>query len=345
MAKQGWEQSDFPILCETCLGNNPYVRMMKEGFGKECKICGRPFTVFRWSPGQGMRFKKTEICQTCAKIKNVCQTCVLDLEYSLPTQVRDSVLATQNAVPLSDGNREWFVANMESKLGPADTVVDSSKASATARDALQKLARSDPNYQRNRPHLCTFYAKGECKRGDECPYRHELPVENELSHQNIKDRYHGKNDPVAKKILTRTDIASQLNPPADKSIMSLFITGVEGDITEAEIRGYFQAFGELKSVVMVYKSKCAFVNFTSRQSAELAAERSFNNLILKDHALKVQWGKAKALGPRGDTVDGQQIQSAMMYGVPMPPPPGAGMVSYPSMNPDYLGSSAKTYRP
>lgn len=28
-----------------------------------------------------MRYKNTEICQTCAKVKNVCQTCLLDLEY------------------------------------------------------------------------------------------------------------------------------------------------------------------------------------------------------------------------------------------------------------------------
>ena len=54
---------------------------MKEKYGKECKICCRPFTVFRWCPGTGMRYKKTEICQTCSKLKNVCQTCLLDLEY------------------------------------------------------------------------------------------------------------------------------------------------------------------------------------------------------------------------------------------------------------------------
>ena len=53
----------------------------KEKYGKECKICARPFTVFRWCPGARMRFKKTEVCQTCSKIKNVCQTCLLDLEY------------------------------------------------------------------------------------------------------------------------------------------------------------------------------------------------------------------------------------------------------------------------
>ena len=53
----------------------------KEKYGKECKTCNRPFTVFRWCPGARMRFKKTEVCQTCSKLRNVCQTCLLDLEY------------------------------------------------------------------------------------------------------------------------------------------------------------------------------------------------------------------------------------------------------------------------
>lgn len=54
---------------------------MKDKYGTECKICNRPFTTFRWCPGPRMRYKRTEVCQTCAKLKNVCQTCLLDLEY------------------------------------------------------------------------------------------------------------------------------------------------------------------------------------------------------------------------------------------------------------------------
>lgn len=40
--------------------------------------------------------------------------------------------------------------------------------------------------QRNQARICTFFVKGQCNRGAECPYRHEMPVQNELSEQNIK---------------------------------------------------------------------------------------------------------------------------------------------------------------
>ena len=38
-------------------------------------------------------------------------------------------------------------------------------------DLLMRLARTTPYYKRNRPHICSFWVKGECKRGEECPYR------------------------------------------------------------------------------------------------------------------------------------------------------------------------------
>ncbi|KAJ3242172.1 RNA binding motif protein 22 [Chytriomyces hyalinus] len=373
-AKMQWEKSqagDFPILvrlsdvatadargwmkpgCGTCLGDNPYVRMTKQGFGKECKICARPFTVFRWCPGAGMRYKKTEICQTCAKIKNVCQTCVLDLEYGLPVQVRDSVLEVQDAVPKSDVNREFFINKVEGTLGKADTLVNYSKADSVAKIALKQMARTEPFYQRNRAHICSFYVKGECKRGDECPYRHELPsTDTELAKQNIKDRYYGHNDPVAKRMLNRTDKSSSLQKPTDTSVTSLFITGIESDITQDDLREHFHPFGDIKSIVVVAKTKIAFINFAYRASAEAAASKLYNNLSIKGHVLRVQWGKSRQ-GVAG-TSSSSSGTVAMASGggeidpdaLPMiPPPPGAdgGMV-YACTDPSILGSSLKTYR-
>ena len=67
-----------------------------------------------------MRFKKTEVCQTCAKLKNVCQTCLLDLEYGLPVQVRDAALKIKDDLPRSDVNREYYlqVGKMDYFMAP-----------------------------------------------------------------------------------------------------------------------------------------------------------------------------------------------------------------------------------
>lgn len=74
------------------------------------KICTRPFTVFRWKAGTKGRYKKTEVCQTCAKMKNVCQTCLFDLEYGLPVQVRDKFLEeNQVVIPANTANRDFFI--------------------------------------------------------------------------------------------------------------------------------------------------------------------------------------------------------------------------------------------
>src|ERR1700733_10847568 len=93
---QSWEKSDFPIVCEKCLGPNKHLRMSKETYGHDCKICLKPFTVFRWCPGPRERYRRTEICQVCARLKRVCQSCILDTQYGLPVQVRDAALHIKN---------------------------------------------------------------------------------------------------------------------------------------------------------------------------------------------------------------------------------------------------------
>jgi len=273
--------------------------MSKQEFGRECGTCARPFTVFRWNPGNGMRFKTTVICQTCAKIKNVCQTCLLDLEYGLPTQVRDTALALQNEAPTSDVNREYYAQNMEGKLEANRSGLDSTRASSAAKDMLKQLARTDPYYKRNRPHVCSFFVKGECNRGDQCPFRHEKPVDNALSKQNIQDRYYGKNDPVAQKIMSKHADSQGLKPPEDTSVMSLFLSSLPASADEQSIRTrVVQSLpaidpSQVRSVVHVAKSKCAFINFTDRSAAETAAEAWANGLDMEGERVGVKWGRSK----------------------------------------------------
>lgn len=50
--------------------------------------------------------------------------------------------------------------------------------------------------------------------------RHEMPEENGLQKQNIQDRYYGRNDPVAKKILQGVAETKGLKAPEDKDIVS-----------------------------------------------------------------------------------------------------------------------------
>ena len=305
--KAGWEQSEFPILCETCLGPNPFVRMSKQEFGRSCGTCARPFTVFRWNPGSEARYKATVICQTCAKVKNVCQTCLLDLEYGLPTQVRDTALAIQSEAPTSDINREYYAQNMESKMedGTKSMMEVGNRASSAGKEMLKQLARTNPYFKRNRPHACSFYVKGECNRGSECPYRHEKPVENELSHQNIHDRYHGHNDPVAKKIMSTHAANQGLKPPEDETITSLFLSSLPTNTSESNIRIHIvnalpQSFApQLKSVVYAAKSRCAFVNFKDRAAAEGAAQAWANGLDILGDRISVRWGR-KARGSQQD---------------------------------------------
>ncbi|MCO5575212.1 hypothetical protein L7F22_029010 [Adiantum nelumboides] len=301
----GWERSDFPIICESCLGDNPYVRMTKANFDKECKICTRPFTVFRWRPGRDARYKKTEVCQTCSKLKNVCQVCLLDLEYGLPVQVRDSALGinTNDVIPKSDVNREYFAEEQDRKAR-AGLDYESSYGKARPNDTILKLQRTTPYYKRNRAHVCSFYVRGECTRGAECPYRHEMPITGELSQQNIKDRYYGVNDPVASKLLRKAGEMPSLIPPEDESIRTLYVGGLDQRVTEDDIKDFFYAYGEIESIRLVAQRACAFVSYTSRDGAEKAAENLANKLVIKGLRLKLMWGRPQM--PRSD-LEGQGL--------------------------------------
>ncbi|KAL7582146.1 hypothetical protein Lser_V15G46190 [Lactuca serriola] len=362
----GWERSDFPIICESCLGDNPYIRMTKANYDKECKICTRPFTVFRWRPGRDARYKKSEICQTCSKLKNVCQVCLLDLEYGLPVQVRDTALSinSNDSIPKSDVNREYF-AEEHDRRARAGLDYESSYGKERPSDTILKLQRTTPYYKRNRAHICSFFIRGECTRGAECPYRHEMPETGELSQQNIKDRYYGVNDPVALKLLNKAGEMPSLEPPEDESIRTLYIGGLDARVTEQDLRDSFYTHGEIESVKIVSQRACAFITYTTREGAENAANELSNKLVIKGLRLKLMWGRPQApkldsgeavpnearhvdhagLVPRAVVSQIQppgqdhQMPPPPMHYFNIPPPSDHhGRAFYPSMDPQRMGA-------
>jgi pre-mRNA-splicing factor RBM22/SLT11 len=288
----------------------------------------------------------------------------LDLQFGLPVQVRDTALEddAKNSLPKDEVNRAYAIEASERNVNQDDTITSYGKVSgalAKPNALLTKLRRPGPYYARNLPHLCSFYAKGACNRGAACPYRHEMPITGELANQNIKDRYFGQNDPVANKLLGRSKSSTtQLKIPEDQTITTLWLGGVDEKTTEADIKDKFSPFGQISSVHIVPLKSCAFVTFLFRSSAEEAAAKFYNNLILDGHNIRLDWGKKPAsnssssssssstgylppgMTPRTLTSEQPLIinKDANKFLTPpsytsVPPPPGMKTIAYPSMDP------------
>lgn len=321
--KQKWEgDTEFPLVCETCLGDNPYVRMTKEAFGKKCQICEMPFTVFAWQAGTKGRLKRVEICKSCAQAKNVCQVCIYDLQYGLPVKVRDKILRESGsagaviAPPQSQANRAWYTAQQERALAQGNAA---HTPNDVAHAKLSEMSRMEPRYERNLPKLCSFFAKGECDRGKNCPFRHEMPRDRNdpMSQQNTKDRFYGTNDPVAKKIIGKQRKREFLENKKEeeeegyeKAKATAYVRFV-GDppfppTTEADIRDLFYAYGEIIAVRLQAERGQAFVEYSQPEAAELAIAK-LNRQNLLERPIHVAWARAPK---RGDVAAQQEGTSA-----------------------------------
>jgi len=234
---------------------------------------------------------------------------------------------------------------------------DAEYSKAAGNELLRRMARTAPYYKRNRARICTFWLRNACTRTD-CPYRPcngdtdmpELNSDPALRQQNIKDRYHGVNDPVAEKMMRRaagSDAGAALTAPEDASITTLFVGGLDERVDEEALKDHFYPFGELASIRVVRERKCAFVTFAARAAAEKAAEGlGGGQLVVKGLRLKLMWGKpvarAAPQGPPGGWPGGA--------GAGAPPPPGwppapqqqgapAYASYYPSMDPNAMGTA------
>ena len=302
--KLKWESSEFPILCNKCLGPNPYIRMMKAEYEGQCKICKRPFTLFTWKPDKNSRYKRTEICQTCSKLKNVCQTCLFDLQFGLPVEIRDKYLKNKIEIPKENANRDFFIANATKNFDKLDLPYYKEGAYNLPENFKNLMKKNNNNLllenekkeeitaKRNLPQICSFYVKGNCIRGNNCPYRHEIPDidDNKLLNNSIENRFNGINDPIAKKILN--EYSNMPKPPNDEKITTLCINDlIDDSIKEKDIYKIFSKYGELKGVKFYNESNIVYITFSNREDAEKCFVSLYNTLEINKEKYRLSWAK------------------------------------------------------
>jgi pre-mRNA-splicing factor RBM22/SLT11 len=300
--RSGWETTDFPSVCETCLPDNPFVQMLKEDYGAECKICNRPFTVFRWKADRTSRQKRTNICLTCARLKNCCQCCMLDLSFGLSIPVRDAALKMIAPGPTSEVNKQWYAQEHEREIeeGRGAAVEAYNKTDEKARDLLRRLARSEP-YRRRDVDTDSGGQKSLPAPGGSGPG----PIRTRDARGVLP-----RGAPKSGRGPMQAPTAEDILPPSDPNIASLFITGVDDDLPEHEIRSFFSQHSTLRSVVISHRSHCGYINFQTRKGAEIAADACQGKAVIAGCPLRVRWGKPRKL----DSMDNEERMQNLKEG-------------------------------
>lgn len=133
---------DFPSICESCMGPAAFLKMIRGGANQAtCKMCQAPYTAHQWKGGTD--YNSTHVCGGCSKTRNLCQCCLLDLQWALPSTLRDAVLhATERAGlnPNSNATNQRYHAQMQLALVEGGNIDQTDGHSAS--DKLLRIARA-----------------------------------------------------------------------------------------------------------------------------------------------------------------------------------------------------------
>ena len=131
---------------------------------------------------------------------------------------------------------------------------------------------------------------------------------------------------MADKLLKWASTMPCLDPPEDKIITTLYAGGLGDTITETDLKNHFYQFGEIRTITVVQRQQCAFIQFSTRQAAEVAAKKSFNKSVVNGCKLKVKWGRSQAARGKEKEKDGTTdtgIKLEPVSGLPGALPPAA----------------------
>lgn len=295
---------------------------------------------------------------------------MLDLSFGLPIVVRDAALKMVAPGPQSAVNREYYAQNHEQEIEEGRGGTEAyEKTDEKARELLRRLANSEPYFRKAR-RIPGIEGEDGAEGGGSGGGMKALteggagPIRTRDSRGGAP-RGAGRGGRGGARGGRAFPSAAQLPPgpqdilpPADTSITSLFVTGVEDDLPEHKIRDFFTPYGQLRSLVCSHMSHCAFINYHTRESAEAAAQAMQGRAVIAGCPLRVQWGRPRPIGTMdkderiatgregrsafrgaGRSADGGRSGGYIQAPPPDPlenmsvvaPPPGADDVQYASL--------------
>lgn len=79
----------------------------------------------------------------------------------------------------------------------------------------------------------------------------------------------------------------------DLSNTTIFVGGIDSDVTEEDLHRAFCPIGNITSVKIPVGKRCGFVQFESRSSAENAIQK-LNGSVIGNYTVRLSWGRTPA---------------------------------------------------
>lgn len=101
----------------------------------------------------------------------------------------------------------------------------------------------------------------------------------------------------------------------DPTNTTVFVGGLSAPIREDELRQYFSPFGEITQVKIPPGKGCGFVQYVSRQSAEIAIQQ-MNGYQIGNSRIRLSWGRSQS--DNGNKALHQQLVMPAHHQLPPP---------------------------
>ncbi|KAI5905925.1 Pre-mRNA-splicing factor SLT11 [Candida parapsilosis] len=197
----------------------------------------------------------------------------IDKDYRIPTDLRDTALKMAGLDPLSLLKSS---TNKEVKAIMADELeksLDQEQHNNRAKELLSKLAE-----RLNNGEVTSSTSTSDAKQ--------DIPIS---------------------KLAKKLPFGNSLDPGKYPELTTFFVFGFPTDLPQYLLSKYCAEYGKVQSLVLNHDSRCGFITFQNRVSAEKFAESINSNglnknkktaglLELNNYPMRVCFGKQKALG-------------------------------------------------